>query len=895
MAVTAADESAVAQWKRVNSANATDNPPKLTVTYNFRPRSGNNRQAGPPFTQDASGTWQVNTTTPTLRDTFSDKDGDRVTGTFEIVDAATGTRVGDYLVSPRVESGRAAAVTVPDGLLKDGATYRFRTSPYDGMHYNLAWSDWATFTVATGRRPGGLPDMPQALEAGATQSLTPVLSGLVSSPEQGRVRAEFAVRDADGRQLPGVTVPEAWVDSGQRALSRVPEGALKAGTTYLWAMRACTDLGCSAWSYEQEFTATAAPDPGAPATTSVTLSGTALADTTVPVGSGACASGGCPAVDDARLTLGGGASGERAVWLKPDLGKVPAGARITRARLLLTPAECGGAACAPRPVETYQLFEAWPAPHTGTGLLGVLDDAPFTDAALPEAQDLAPVVQAWLDEGTGEGLALRLPAADVGSTVSYHSGRSPETAKRPRLVVDYVAPAAPGAPQELRASGGDGGLLATWNAPQDLGSSADGAEYTVVVRAEDGSEAARTTTRETHAVVTGLRNAAPYRVTVSARTPYGTGPETASEPVTTVAVPGGAGSYREIVQQYVDARAALLTGARPTAAAALAASSRGASFQDLLGAQAADLVASREALARHGQRYTEMTTKLSDVLVGVDENGTVFLRAVVEDTAVLTAADSGGEPEEGRREQRFTFSTNSGAPLLHIEADAPATEAVLPASAAADSALESGEEPGPVTEVPDEPIALDADGLPVEQAAPAAGTAAASPVRVQRAAAVSGSGTVRWASRNINTGWEYGQDCTNFVSKALYYGGGMKQRMGGRKHDRSWWQQYYFFGQIKNKSYTWAGAENFRRHMLGYRGAQHISAAYAKPGDLVLFKWKKERGYNHVAIVERNRHGLQLIQHGSSNRTSLAAAIMRYKGKANYIEKVIVLRPKARN
>ncbi|MEU6090839.1 amidase domain-containing protein [Streptomyces sp. NPDC047085] len=737
--------------------------------------------------------------------------------------------------------------------------------------------------------------MPQALESGATQSLTPLLSGLVSSPEQGRVRAEFVVRDTEGKQLPGVTVPEAWVDSGQRAVARVPEGALRAGTTYLWAMRACTDLGCSAWSYEQEFTATPAPDPDAPKTTSVALSGAALEDTTVAVGSGACASGGCPAVDDTRLSLGGGAAGERAAWLKPDLSKVPAGARITRARLLLTPAECGSAACAQRPVEMYQLFEPWAAPRTGTGLLGVVDDAPFTDAALPDAQDLTPVVQSWLDEGTGEGLALRLPAADVASSVSYHSGRSPETAKRPRLVIDYVAPAAPAAPQDLRTTGGDGGLLATWNAPQDLGSSADGAEYTVVVRKEDGSEAARATTREPHIVVNGLENATAYRVTVSARTPYGTGPDATSEPVTTVAVPGGAATYREIVQQYVDARGALLTGARPTAAAALAASSRGASFQDLLGAQAADLASSREVLAKHGQRYTEMATKLSDVLVGVDESGTVFLRAVVEDTAVLTSEDSGGEPEEGRREQRFTFSTNSGAPILHIEADAPAAEAVLPASAAADSAVEPTDETGPVTEVPDEPIALDADGLPVEQAAPTAASAPASPVRVQRAAAVSGSGTVRWAARNINTGWEYGQDCTNFVSKALYYGGGMKMRSGGRKHDRAWWQQYYFFGQIKNKSYTWAGAENFRRHMLGHRGAQHISAAYAKPGDLVLFKWKKERGYNHVAIVERNRHGLQLLQHGSSNRTSLAAAIMRYRGKANYIERVIVLRPKARS
>ncbi|MCX4819950.1 amidase domain-containing protein [Streptomyces sp. NBC_01142] len=656
-------------------------------------------------------------------------------------------------------------------------------------------------------------------------------------------------------------------------------------------MRACTGLGCSAWSYEQEFTATAGPGPKAPETTSVTLTGASLDDATVAVGEQACTSGGCPAARDTRLPLGGGSGAERTAWLKPDLSKVPAGARVTRARLVLTPAECGTGTCAQRPVEMYQLHEPWAAPQNGTGLLSVLDDAPFTDAALPDGQDLAPVVQSWLEAGAGEGLALRLPSADRDSTVSYHSSRTPDAAKRPQLVIDYMAPAAPGAPQDLRTTAGDGGLLATWNAPLDLGSATDGAEYTVVVKKEDGSEAAKATTRDPHLVVSGLQNATAYRVAVSARTPHGTSPVITSEPKTTAAVPAGAAVYREIVQQYVDARGALLSNTHPTAAAAVAASSRGASFQDLLGAQAADLIGSREALSRHGQRYTDMATKLSDVLVGVDESGTVFLRAALDETAVLTAKDSTGEPEEGRREQRFTFSTNSGAPILHLEADAPAAETVLSASASASA--ENGldvtdDAEGPISEVPEEPIELDADGFPVEEAAPVAAT------RVKRAA-VSGSGTVKWASRNANTKWEYGQDCTNFVSKALYYGGGMKTRSGGRKHDRAWWQQYFLFGTVKNKSYTWAGAENFRRHMINYRGATYVKSVYAKPGDIVLFKWKKERGYNHVAIVERNRHGLQLLQHGNKNRTSLAAAILRYRNKPNYIERVIILRPRSRN
>ncbi|PZH11382.1 sugar-binding protein [Streptomyces sp. NTH33] len=149
MGIRAASESVVAQWKRVNSANAASNPPKLTVNYNYRPKTGTDQQAGPPFFKDTDGIWYVNTTTPTLRDTFTDANNDKVDGTFQIFDNATGTQVGNVLVSPFVPSGKPASVTVPSGLLANGKTYKFRTSPYDGMHYNLGWSPYAVFTVDT--------------------------------------------------------------------------------------------------------------------------------------------------------------------------------------------------------------------------------------------------------------------------------------------------------------------------------------------------------------------------------------------------------------------------------------------------------------------------------------------------------------------------------------------------------------------------------------------------------------------------------------------------------------------------------------------------------------------------------------------------------------------------
>src|SRR5690606_29243028 len=49
MGLRASSETVVAQWKRVNSANAASNPPKLVVKYNYRPRTGTKQEAGPPY------------------------------------------------------------------------------------------------------------------------------------------------------------------------------------------------------------------------------------------------------------------------------------------------------------------------------------------------------------------------------------------------------------------------------------------------------------------------------------------------------------------------------------------------------------------------------------------------------------------------------------------------------------------------------------------------------------------------------------------------------------------------------------------------------------------------------------------------------------------------------
>ncbi|WP_433402793.1 DNRLRE domain-containing protein [Streptomyces sp. CA-146814] len=148
MGLRATSETAVAQWKRVNSANAAKNPPKLTVTYNHRPQTGTKQEAGPPFFS-YGGAYMVNTVRPSLRDTFVDPNGDKIQGAYQIFDNATNTQVGEVLRSGFVPSGQPAPVTVPAGVLANGKTYKFRSSPYDGTHYNLGWSEWKTFTVDT--------------------------------------------------------------------------------------------------------------------------------------------------------------------------------------------------------------------------------------------------------------------------------------------------------------------------------------------------------------------------------------------------------------------------------------------------------------------------------------------------------------------------------------------------------------------------------------------------------------------------------------------------------------------------------------------------------------------------------------------------------------------------
>lgn len=150
MGLRATDESDTFAWKRFYSSEYTEDDmiPTLEVTYNYRPKNGANLQAGLPYITDG-GVYKVNSVTPTLRFTPQDTNEDeKIQGTFEVKDQATGQVVVQF-TSDWVESGATASAQVPAGKLQNGKTYTFRTTTYDGTHWANGWSAPVTFTVNT--------------------------------------------------------------------------------------------------------------------------------------------------------------------------------------------------------------------------------------------------------------------------------------------------------------------------------------------------------------------------------------------------------------------------------------------------------------------------------------------------------------------------------------------------------------------------------------------------------------------------------------------------------------------------------------------------------------------------------------------------------------------------
>ena len=147
MRIVAGNEASTSYYKRIYTGNmASWLMPRLVVTYNFRPKTATNLQAGPPHFAE-SGVYYVNTVTPTLRATTGDSNNDTVRETFLVKNSA-GTQVAS-VNSAYVPAGKVASAVVPAGVLTNGGTYTFTAVGYDGTNWDTVGSAATTFTVDT--------------------------------------------------------------------------------------------------------------------------------------------------------------------------------------------------------------------------------------------------------------------------------------------------------------------------------------------------------------------------------------------------------------------------------------------------------------------------------------------------------------------------------------------------------------------------------------------------------------------------------------------------------------------------------------------------------------------------------------------------------------------------
>ncbi|MFD9370712.1 amidase domain-containing protein [Streptomyces sp. NPDC060020] len=619
-----------------------------------------------------------------------------------------------------------------------------------------------------------------------------------------------------------------------------------------------------------------------PATQSLTVTGGALATVSAPTD---CDAPGCATLPNDQLRIGTADGRLWATHLKADLGALPQGARVTSAKLSLTRADCS-TQCVEQKPDVFELSAPWTPAQSGKELLTAAGEEKYTsDTVLPEI-DFGVLVQSWTDRGGNEGMALVVPG--TAAAAAYYSGAAADKAKRPKLTIEYLPPTAPGAVSEVVAVPGDTGLVATWNAPLDSGTTGD---LTYVVKAEksDGSVVGTWEGPTPRAVFGGLDNAISYRVAVTAKNAVGSGPVSRSAPARGATVTGGPTQYKDYVQAYLNARNKVVIGTSLTAADAAAESPHGAVFGELLGTQEATLVGAREALAPRNQSYVGATSALTEVVAGTDAvTGQPVLRATVTETMTIRI-DGADQVSENQNAKRFLFSVSGGTVRLQSESDDGQAGQTLSATAAAatqviatpaDAVGPPADETGALT--------LGTDGFPMGEA-PAEGVRQAS----YAASYINGLGTGSWAYNNTGLKWEYKYDCTNFVSKALYYGGGMKMRSGWYKRDDVWFKNPWWNSWPVKASYTWSAAENLRRHLAWNRPGYFITrVSDVRKGDVLFFRYKGDSVYEHAAVVTANYSGrIHMAQHGGPAHTTLDDAIARHKPTPEPIISIVVIRP----
>ncbi|GAB2464441.1 DNRLRE domain-containing protein [Streptomyces incanus] len=841
--LAAVNEKDPLTWRRYRSANYVDGShdsatePSLIVTYNSAPTTPTEVGASP---RKAGTPLVVRSLTPTLQAKVDDSDAESALTTEFQIQPDPGFADTTYTWTGKTAKftpGTVATTQVPTAsALPDGTHLRVRARTSDGIDTS-SWSGWTAFQVdASAVLPA---DLPTQLQAGATDTTSPLVTGVVTSSNGGMVEAQFRLGNASGTQ----TLGSQFVPNGERAGFKIPADRLDSGGPFNWSMRACYEGKCSVWTEKTAIAAGSGTEVvETPASMSVSVP---LTKATVCTGAATCVG-----ETGTALKVGSVSGKNWRTYLKADLSKIPAGARVTGATMQLQ------SSAATPDLAVHALNDAWATTGTGSDLDKVTAPGVNLDAAAPWTIDVTGLVTGWTDGANiNHGLVLR--RADTAPSTAGISFTSAT------FTVEYGPATPPSPPEGLRARAGDGGALVMWDASADSGYNDTDLTYEVTALDAAGAVAAKRTTHGTDMVITGLTNDAPYTFKVSASSPYGTSTTVTSSAVRPLRAPLSAATYTATVNEYLEATAALNTGAHNSASAAINGRPNAEKYSWLLKAEEFWLIDTRDALKADSLTYTSVTSTLSDVLAMPSADGSVTVRATVNEKRTL--ADTPEEPETDETTTLYTFS-GKDSPVLRSKMNAAQYEQRMSKGddaygAVTHSSVES--DISPTASTRQVPYTLGA--LAVDQA------------QYTPYANVNDSGTAKWARAHWNDRHEYSQDCTNYVSKALYHGGGMRMK-GKNKNKKSvdnWWRIKHSSpphsggGFYYTNSHTWTVADKMEtflsKHSYGIVNTESKQKE-AKVGDVVFFNWGGKGGWDHAGVITKMAKGKAYVSAHNNNR-----------------------------
>lgn len=618
--------------------------------------------------------------------------------------------------------------------------------------------------------------------AGADQG-RPVVSAMLVDTDNAPIDGEIFIQDDNGNPVGSSPTAVGTIDSGTRLTYAVPPGVLADNETYSWWVEGTVADACAASVTSQHWTfSTTAPPSGPPATTDqLTISGPDLQVASAPDDPTGCAGAACP-LQDGVLELGNDGAHTWIARLKADLSSIPAGAAIESAMLTLPVQSCSSSpSCGTGEIDIDPSEQDVAASGTGADLAAAALDAGVTvsESTASVSADITSLVQGWTAQGATTDLGAVLEDSTASGPAPAVIFASPSAGLAgAKIDIDYAPPGLPSTPPAVHVTAGDGGLIASWSEPVDTGyfdgtGATDGiSQYRVDVKDSSGTVVATRTTSAMNQVINGLTNGTAYRVSVTAINPIGAGAASTSAAATPHAATAPS-SFVDAAAQTQQAENGLESGQIGYLNDALSNDSQGDTIAGYMGTVSGDYTAIASTMAEVGQTLTGDSSTLSNTLVSSNTvDGSVTVYATVDESFTTIDTSTGTEVDvPGSETQDLAYLyTADPAGTIALTETVNADELLEPVSLKTVSSTYSTALEGPP---PTSMVAstIDPDTGLLTTSADTAGPDGVYPPPPHFKTA-NLKGVTSWANANYKGGDSgFDNDCTDFVSRALLFGG----------------------------------------------------------------------------------------------------------------------------